>query len=108
MTKWRPENWVRDKRYLCNTEDIDWHCNIADKESQPACLLSCWKDFELGADAMLEVRDKWWIEKIEYQRDNICCIGQEKTLCPLDDPCCSFMKESCDWWQNLKKEMLND
>jgi hypothetical protein len=51
---------------------------------------------------------KWWIEKVEYQRDNICCVEQETTLCPLADPCCSFMKESCDWWQNLKKEMLND
>jgi len=46
------------------------------------------------------------IEEIDNQRDNVCCVGEETTLCPLADPCCSFMRKSCTWWQQFKERTL--
>ncbi len=45
------------------------------------------------------------IKQIEKQRDEVCCVGQEITLCRLADPCCSFMKKSCTWWQEIKESV---
>lgn len=53
----------------------------------------------------LVARDREWVARIEKQRDEICCVGQETTLCRLADPCCSFMRKSCNWWQQFKKDM---
>jgi hypothetical protein len=83
--EWLPQNWE----------------NLHSKEKEEDGMFSRAELFEEGASAMLEARDKWWIEKMEYMRKNCgsmpICKGAE----------CGWYIQSknCTAWEAFKKEI---
>jgi len=81
--EWRPDDWV----------------NPYNKEDRPLLLHDHdGRTFEAGASAMLAVRDKWWVEWVEKNLDDMYPDCGESTKLIKCKDC------SCEWeaWQSLK------
>jgi hypothetical protein len=94
--EWRSEDW---KTPYDNSHSYGETCPVCDEDFGTEESMKY--AFEEGASAMLEARDKWWIEKMEYMRKNCgsmpICKGAE----------CGWYIQSknCTAWEAFKKEI---